>query len=148
MLVQDKHVLQAIKAARNTGLVCHQRQTKARALEPLQGFHGTIGELPIRYAVNVSVIDVQCAVSIEECDFRWHPVQPPFMAVNILRYISIAAGPTSTTKIPGKMNSTSGKISLTAVLAAFSSANCRRRVRIESLCTRRACATLEPNLSA
>ena len=34
----------------------------------------------------------------------------------------MAAGPTSTTKMPGKMNSTSGKISLTAVLAAFSSA--------------------------
>ena len=35
----------------------------------------------------------------------------------------MAAGPTSTTKMPGKMNSTSGKMSLTAVLAAFSSAN-------------------------
>ena len=28
--------------------------------------------------------------------------------------------------MPGKMNSTSGKISFTAVFAAFSSANCRR----------------------
>ncbi len=62
--------------------------------------------------------------------------------------IVIAAGPTSTTKIAGKMKSTSGKMSLTAVLAAFSSAICRRLVRIESLCTRRAWATLEPNLSA
>jgi hypothetical protein len=53
-----------------------------------------------------------------------------------------------TTKIPGKMKSTSGKISLTAVLAAFSSANCCRRVRIESLWTRSALAMLEPNLSA
>ena len=42
-----------------------------------------------------------------------------------LRFLAIwiAAGPTSTTKMPGKMNSTSGKISCTAVLAAFSSAN-------------------------
>ena len=39
----------------------------------------------------------------------------------------IAAGPTSTTKMPGKMKITSGKISLTAVLAAFSSASWRRR---------------------
>ena len=38
--------------------------------------------------------------------------------------------------MPGKMNSTSGKISWTAVLAAFSSAICLRRVRIESDCTR------------
>ena len=59
-----------------------------------------------------------------------------------------AAGPTSTTKIAGKMKITSGKISLTAVLAAFSSAICCRRVRIESLCTRSAVAMLEPNLSA
>ena len=41
----------------------------------------------------------------------------------------MAAGPTRTTKIAGKMNRTSGKISCTAVFAAFSSANCRRRVR-------------------
>ena len=34
----------------------------------------------------------------------------------------IAAGPTSTTKIPGKMKRTSGKINCTAVLEAFSSA--------------------------
>ena len=54
----------------------------------------------------------------------------------------MAAGPTSTTKIAGKMNSTSGKISCTAVLAAFSSASCRRRVRIESDWTRRAWAML------
>ena len=60
----------------------------------------------------------------------------------------MAAGPTSTTKMAGKMKITSGKISFTAVLAAFSSANCRRRVRIASLCTRRAWAMLEPNLSA
>ena len=42
----------------------------------------------------------------------------------------------------------SGKIIFTAVLAAFSSAICRRLVRIESLWTRRAVATEEPNLSA
>ena len=41
-----------------------------------------------------------------------------------------------------------GKEGVPAVLAAFSSAICRRRVRIESLCTRRACPILEPNLSA
>ena len=40
-----------------------------------------------------------------------------------LRLVVMAAGPTRTTKIPGKIKSTSGKISLTAVLAAFSSAN-------------------------
>ena len=62
--------------------------------------------------------------------------------------IVMAAGPTSTTKMPGKMNTTSGKISFTAVFAAFSSAICLRRVRIESLCTRNACAMLDPNLSA
>ena len=39
------------------------------------------------------------------------------------RTIMIAAGPTSTTKIPGKMKSTSGKIIFTAVMAAFSSAS-------------------------
>ena len=60
----------------------------------------------------------------------------------------MAAGPTSTTKIPGKMNSTSGKISCTAVFAAFSSAICLRRVRIESDWTRRAWAMLDPNRSA
>ena len=49
------------------------------------------------------------------------------MTGNICRTMVMAAGPTSTTKMPGKMNITSGKISLTAVLAAFSSASCRRR---------------------
>ena len=39
-----------------------------------------------------------------------------------LRYILIAAGPTRTMKIPGKMKITSGKIIFTAVFAAFSSA--------------------------
>ena len=72
----------------------------------------------------------------------------PHMAGNISRTMVMAAGPTRTTKMPGKMNNTSGKISLTAVLAAFSSAIWRRRVRMESLCTRRAWAILEPNLSA
>lgn len=42
--------------------------------------------------------------------------------VSSWRIIMIAAGPTRTTKIPGKMKSTSGKIILTAVAAAFSSA--------------------------
>ena len=46
----------------------------------------------------------------------------PLIAGNISLTIVIAAGPTSTTKIAGKMKSTSGKINLTAVLAAFSSA--------------------------
>ena len=58
---------------------------------------------------------------------------PPAILGNSSRIIVIAAGPTSTTKIPGKMNITRGKISLTAVLAAFSSASWRRRVRMESL---------------
>ena len=40
------------------------------------------------------------------------------------------------------------EISFTAVLAAFSSAICLRRVRIESLCTRRAWAMLDPKRSA
>ena len=39
------------------------------------------------------------------------------------RMMVMAAGPTNTTKMAGKMNSTRGKISFTAVLAAFSSAN-------------------------
>jgi hypothetical protein len=47
---------------------------------------------------------------------------PPLMAGNISLTIVIAAGPTSTMKMAGKMNSTSGKISFTAVFAAFSSA--------------------------
>src|SRR5262249_10288526 len=51
---------------------------------------------------------------------------------SIVFMMAIAAGPTRTTKIPGKINNTSGKMSCTAVLAAFSSAICRRRVRIES----------------
>ena len=58
---------------------------------------------------------------------------PPLIAGNISLTMVIAAGPTSTTKIAGKMKMTSGKINLTAVLAAFSSAICRRRVLIESL---------------
>ena len=41
---------------------------------------------------------------------------------SMLRYMLIPAGPTNTTKMPGKMNRTSGKIIFTAVLAAFSSA--------------------------
>ena len=47
----------------------------------------------------------------------------PFIIGNISFTMVIAAGPTSTTKIAGKMKITSGKISLTAVLAAFSSAS-------------------------
>jgi len=47
---------------------------------------------------------------------------PPPILGNNSRIIVMAAGPTSTTKIPGKMNRTSGKMSFTAVLAAFSSA--------------------------
>jgi hypothetical protein len=58
-----------------------------------------------------------------------HPTQtlgknyPPFIAGNICRTIVMAAGPTRITKMPGKMKITSGKISFTAVFAAFSSAN-------------------------
>src|SRR5579871_1885578 len=68
--------------------------------------------------------------------------------LNRVSMIFSAAGPTRTTKMPGKMKSTSGKINCTAVLAAFSSASCRRRVRIESDWTRSAWAMLEPNRSA
>ena len=48
---------------------------------------------------------------------------PPLIEGNSSLIMVMAAGPTSTTKIAGKMNNTSGKISFTAVLAAFSSAN-------------------------
>jgi hypothetical protein len=41
----------------------------------------------------------------------------------------IAAGPIVTTQIAGKMQNTSGKTILTPVLAAASSARCRRLVR-------------------
>ena len=47
----------------------------------------------------------------------------PCMAGNIWRIIVMAAGPTRMTKMPGKMKITSGKMSFTAVLAAFSSAS-------------------------
>ena len=49
----------------------------------------------------------------------------------------IAAGPTSTTKMPGKMNRINGNNNCTAVLAAFSSASCLRRVQSDSMRTRR-----------
>ena len=39
--------------------------------------------------------------------------------------ITIAAGPSTTTKIAGNMNRTSGKTSFTVVFAAFSSASWR-----------------------
>lgn len=66
------------------------------------------------------------------------PTYLPCIAGNISLIIVMAAGPTRTTKMAGKMKITSGKINFTAVFAAFSSAICRRRVRIESLCTRSA----------
>ena len=44
---------------------------------------------------------------------------PPLIAGNISLIIVIAAGPTRTIKIAGKMNSTSGKISFTALQANF-----------------------------
>ncbi len=50
----------------------------------------------------------------------------------IVLAIWMPAGPTRTTKTPGKMNRTSGIMILTAVFAARSSASCRRLVRIES----------------
>ena len=46
--------------------------------------------------------------------------------------IMMAAGPTMTTNTPGKMKITSGKIILTDVCWAFSSAICRRLTRIVS----------------
>jgi hypothetical protein len=89
--------------------------------------------------VNIDQFDQEPGLLLED---PVHFVQiayfPPFIDGNSSLTIVIAAGPTSTTKIAGKMNSTSGKISFTAVLAAFSSAIWLRRVRIESLCTRRA----------
>src|SRR5947207_8075357 len=59
----------------------------------------------------------------------------------------IAAGPIVTTQIAGKMQNTSGNTIFTPVLAAASSARCRRLVRTVSECTRSDCATLVPNLS-
>jgi len=44
--------------------------------------------------------------------------------------IWIIAGPRITTNIAGKMQNTSGKMSLMVVLAAASSARCRRLVRM------------------
>lgn len=52
----------------------------------------------------------------------YQPYLPPLIDGNSSLIIVIAAGPTSTTKIAGKMKITSGKISFTAVFAAFSSA--------------------------
>src|SRR5579863_9259505 len=52
--------------------------------------------------------------------------------------IRMTAGPSSTTNTLGKMNSTSGKISFTVVLAANSSACCRRLWRTPSAKTRNA----------
>ena len=46
--------------------------------------------------------------------------------------IWISAGPRITTNIAGKMQNTSGKTSLIVVLAAASSARCRRLVRMVS----------------
>lgn len=55
----------------------------------------------------------------------------PFQLKNSLKpsNIMIIEGPIVTTNNDGKMNSTSGNTSLTVVLAACSSASCRRRVR-------------------
>lgn len=59
----------------------------------------------------------------------------------------IAAGPRITTKREGKMQSTSGKSILMAVLAAASSARWRRLVRSVSDSTRSACAIEVPKRS-
>src|SRR5204862_8172899 len=59
----------------------------------------------------------------------------------------MAAGPMVTTQIAGKMQNTSGKTIFTPVLAAASSARCRRLVRSVSEWTRSERATLVPNLS-
>ena len=52
-----------------------------------------------------------------------------------------------TTRMEGKMNKARGTTILIVVLAAASSARCRRSVRKESECTRRACAMLVPKRS-
>jgi hypothetical protein len=53
-------------------------------------------------------------------------------SVRRLLIIMMAAGPTMTTNTPGKMKITSGKIILTEVCCAFSSAICIRLTRIMS----------------
>ena len=57
------------------------------------------------------------------------------------------AGPRVTKMIEGRTNNTRGITILMVVLAACSSARCRRSVRSESECTRSAWATLVPKRS-
>src|SRR5690606_13248027 len=64
-----------------------------------------------------------------------------------MRTIWITVVPRTTTNSAGKMQSTSGKTSLTVVLAAASSARCRRFCRSVSAWTRSACATEVPKRS-
>src|SRR5208282_2703773 len=63
------------------------------------------------------------------------------------RISSMMAGPIVTKIIEGRTNITSGGTILMVVFAACSSARCRRSVRRESECTRRAWATLVPKRS-
>src|SRR5579863_217908 len=63
------------------------------------------------------------------------------------RNARITAGPTDTNKKGSNTNTTRGGTILMVVLAACSSARCRRSVRRESECTRSACATLVPKRS-
>ena len=59
----------------------------------------------------------------------------------------MTAGPIVTKMIEGRTNITRGGTILIVVFAACSSARCRRSVRRESECTRRAWATLVPKRS-
>ena len=84
----------------------------------------------------------QCSEG-EACRLRPHPGIRCWSVIvtYLLTRLSISwmpAGPTRITKIPGKMNRTSGKIIFTAAPWAFSSAIWRRLVRILSDCTRSA----------
>ncbi len=80
---------------------------------------------------------------------RGRPCAPPPVSSETAQVcmIWIIAGPRMTTNRAGKTHSTSGKTSLMAVLAAASSARCRRLVRSEAACTRRALATEVPKRS-
>ena len=72
--------------------------------------------------------------------------RPPETGPNC-RIKLITAGPIVTKMIDGRTKITSGGTILIVVFAACSSARCRRSVRRESECTRRAWATLVPKRS-
>lgn len=69
-----------------------------------------------------------CVSTFRRLRLRHLPMPPPLNV--FMRWIT--AGPATTTKIAGKINSTSGIRSLTAVFCARSSARCRRFVRSAS----------------